>query len=345
MMAQVTESGQMPPWKAEPADVEYKNNFGLTSEQRKMLKSWDEAGAPRGDQSKEPAPPTFGKDWALGDPDLLLQMPNEFELKADGQDEYWNFVIKPDIKVITPNPKTSGGARWNHVAAYAWALRQPGATEQSAEEYLRKLYRNVPVLDTGARGSLTTFAQRGIGDVFISWENEAYLAKKELGAEALEIVTPSLSILAEPPVTVLDGNAKRHGTEKVAEAYLRYLYTPEAQDIIGRNFYRPTGEAAKKKYASVFPQVNLVTIDGAFGGWQAAQQRFFDDGVNTFFVDLVSTLPGGANRSSDPVIVPTPANRPSAMLSRPASNTPRTTVNGAFIGSLPTRVNCWTCWV
>ena len=189
----------------------------------------------------------------------------------------WDDLVKPGVAVITPNPKTSGGARWNFLAAWAFAKGKYGS-DTAAQDFVHRLFANVPVLDSGARGATTTFAERGIGDVLLAWENEAFLAQKELGKDKFEIVVPSVSILAEPPVTVLDGNAKRHGTEKVAEAYLRYLYTPEAQDIIGRNFYRPTGEAAKKRYASVFPQVNLVTIDGAFGGWQAAQQRFFDDG-------------------------------------------------------------------
>ena len=189
----------------------------------------------------------------------------------------WDDLVKPGIAVITPNPKTSGGARWNFLAAWAYAREEYGS-EAAAEEYVRKLFANVPVLDSGARGSTTTFAERGIGDVLLAWENEAFLAQQELGDDQFDIVVPSISILAEPPVTVLDGNAERHGTERVASAYLSFLYTPEAQDVIGRNFYRPTGEAAKAKYASTFPEVNLVTIDGAFGGWQAAQKRFFNDG-------------------------------------------------------------------
>lgn len=189
----------------------------------------------------------------------------------------WDDLVKPGIGVITPNPKTSGGARWNFLAAWAYAKDKYGS-EAAAEDFVGKLFANVPVLDSGARGSTTTFSERGIGDVLLAWENEAFLAQKELGEDKFDIVVPSISILAEPPVAVLDGNAKRHGSDKVAEAYLRYLYTPEAQDIIGKNFYRPTAEAAKVKYAQVFPQVNLVTIDGAFGGWQAAQKRFFNDG-------------------------------------------------------------------
>jgi sulfate transport system substrate-binding protein len=189
----------------------------------------------------------------------------------------WDDLVKPGIGVITPNPKTSGGARWNFLAAWAYAKEKYGS-EAAAQDFVTKLFRNVPVLDSGARGSTTTFSERGIGDVLLAWENEAFLAQKELGEDRFDIVVPSISILAEPPVTVLDGNAGRHGTSEVAEAYLRYLYTPEAQDIIGQNFYRPTEEAAKKKYASFFPTVNLVTIDGAFGGWQAAQKRFFNDG-------------------------------------------------------------------
>jgi sulfate transport system substrate-binding protein len=189
----------------------------------------------------------------------------------------WGDLAKPGVAVITPNPKTSGGARWNHLAAYAWALKQPGATEKSAEAYLAKLYGNVPVLDTGARGSLTTFAQRGIGDVFISWENEAHLASKELGKDKFDIIIPSLSILAEPPVAVVDRVTLRHKTTDVARAYLEYLYSPEAQEIIAKNYYRPRNEAVMKKYAATFPDVKMVTI-ADFGGWAKAQEKHFNDG-------------------------------------------------------------------
>ena len=189
----------------------------------------------------------------------------------------WNDLIKPGVQVITPNPKTSGGARWNFLAAWAYAAKNYGG-EKGAEQFVTRLFQNVPVLDSGARGATTTFSERGIGDVLLAWENEAFLAQKELGQDKFEIVVPSMSILAEPPVAVLDGNAKRHGTEKVAEAYLKFLYTPEAQDVIGANFYRPTGAAAKAKYAGQFPQINLVTINGDFGGWDAAQKKFFADG-------------------------------------------------------------------
>jgi sulfate transport system substrate-binding protein len=189
----------------------------------------------------------------------------------------WGDLAKPGVAVITPNPKTSGGARWNHLAAYAWALKQPGATEQSAEAYLAKLYGNVPVLDTGARGSLTTFAQRGIGDVFISWENEAHLASKELGKDKFDIIIPSLSILAEPPVAVVDRVTLRHKTTDAARAYLEYLYSPEAQEIIAKNYYRPRNEAVMKKYAATFPDVKMVTI-ADFGGWAKAQAKHFNDG-------------------------------------------------------------------
>ena len=189
----------------------------------------------------------------------------------------WDDLVKPGIAVITPNPKTSGGARWNFLAAWAYAKARYGS-EAAAQDFEKKLYANVPVLDSGARGSTTTFVERGIGDVLLAWENEAFLAQKELGAGKFDIVVPSVSILAEPSVAVLDGNAKRHGTEKVAEAYLRYLYTPEAQEIIAQNYYRPIDPAVQAKYASTFPKLNLVTIDGAFGGWQAAQKRFFANG-------------------------------------------------------------------
>ena len=189
----------------------------------------------------------------------------------------WDDLVKPGIAVITPNPKTSGGARWNFLAAWAYAKGKYGS-DSAAQDFVKKLYANVPVLDSGARGSTTTFAERGIGDVLLAWENEAFLAQKELGEGKFEIVLPSVSILAEPPVAVLDGNAKRHGTEKVAEAYLQYLYTPEAQEIITQNYYRPIDPNVQAKHASTFPKLNLVTIDGAFGGWQAAQKRFFNDG-------------------------------------------------------------------
>jgi sulfate transport system substrate-binding protein len=189
----------------------------------------------------------------------------------------WDDLVKPGVAVITPNPKTSGGARWNFLAAWAYAKQKYGS-DAAAQAFVKKLYANVPVLDSGARGSTTTFAERGIGDVLLAWENEAFLAQKELGEGKFDIVIPSISILAEPTVAVLDGNAKRHGTEKVAEAYLQYLYTPEAQEIIAQNYYRPIDPKVQAKYASTFPKLNLVTIDGAFGGWKAAQKRFFDDG-------------------------------------------------------------------
>ena len=189
----------------------------------------------------------------------------------------WGDLARPGVSVITPNPKTSGGARWNHIAAWAWALKQPNATEQTAEAYLAKLYANVPVLDTGARGSTTTFVQRGIGDVFLSWENEAHLAINELGAGKFEIVFPSLSILAEPPVAVVDRVTLRKKTTDVARAYLEYLYSPEAQEIIAKHYYRPRNEAVLKKHAANFPDVKMLTI-ADFGGWPAAQKKHFDDG-------------------------------------------------------------------
>ena len=189
----------------------------------------------------------------------------------------WGDLVKPGVSVITPNPKTSGGARWNYLAAWAWALRQPGGNEATAAEYVRRLYKAVPVLDTGARGSLTTFAQRGIGDVFISWENEAFLAVKEIGADRFEIVVPSLSILAEPPVAVVDKVALRRGTADIARAYLEYLYSKEGQEIVAKHWYRPRDPEVAAKYASVFPKLELVTI-ADFGGWAAAQKKHFADG-------------------------------------------------------------------
>ena len=189
----------------------------------------------------------------------------------------WDDLIRPDVKVITPNPKTSGGARWNYLAAWEFAKRKYGS-EAKAQEFVAKLYANVPVLDTGARGSSVTFAQRNQGDVFISWENEAYLLEKEFGNK-VDFIYPSLSILAEPAVTVVDKNVDKKGTRAVATAYLEFLYTEEAQDIIGKNFYRPAISAkAQAKYAKQFPKLNLFTIDQAFGGWEMASKVHFADG-------------------------------------------------------------------
>ncbi len=190
----------------------------------------------------------------------------------------WNDLVKPDVGVITPNPKTSGGARWNYLAAWAYALKQPGGSDATAREFVRKLYANVKVLDSGARGSTTTFVERGIGDVLLAWENEAYLAVKELGPDKFEIVTPSLSILAEPPVSIVDKFVDKHGTRKVATAYLEYLYSPEGQDIAGKNYYRPTDRKTAAKYARQFAPVKLITIDDVFDGWQKTQKTHFTDG-------------------------------------------------------------------
>lgn len=189
----------------------------------------------------------------------------------------WGDLVKEGVQVITPNPKTSGGARWNYLAAWAYASEKFGGDDAKVKEFVAALFKNVPVLDTGARGSTTTFAQRGIGDVFISWENEAHLIAKEFPGQT-QIVYPSVSILAEPPVAVVEKNAKKNGTLELAKAYLEYLYTPEAQDIIGKNFYRPRDAKAAAKYAAKFPQLKLVTIDEAFGGWKKAQKAHFNDG-------------------------------------------------------------------
>ena len=189
----------------------------------------------------------------------------------------WGDLVKPGIAVITPNPKTSGGARWNYLAGYAWALKHYGNDDARAREFIGALYRNAPVLDTGARGSTTTFVQRGIGDVLLAWENEAFLALDEFGQDKFEIVAPSLSILAEPPVAVVDRNVDRKGTRKVAEAYLQFLYSDEGQDLIGKNHYRPINQKAAAKYAGKFPKLELVTI-ADFGGWAKAQQAHFGDG-------------------------------------------------------------------
>jgi sulfate/thiosulfate-binding protein len=190
----------------------------------------------------------------------------------------WGDLIKPGIAVITPNPKTSGGARWNYLAAWAYALKLPGGNEEKAKEYVGKLFKNVKVLDSGARGATTTFTERGIGDVLLAWENEAYLAVKELGPEKFDIVTPSLSILAEPPVAVVDKVVDKRATRKVAQAYLEYLYSPEGQEIAARHYYRPRDSKIAAKYAKQFAKVNLITIDDVFGGWDKAQKAHFADG-------------------------------------------------------------------
>jgi len=190
----------------------------------------------------------------------------------------WNDLIKPGIAVVTPNPKTSGGARWNYLAAWAYALKQPGGNDATATDFVKTLYANVKVLDSGARGATTSFAERGIGDVLLAWENEAYLALKELGPDKFELVTPSISILAEPPVAVVDKVVDKKGTRKVATAYLEYLYSPEGQDIAGKHYYRPIDPKAAEKYASNFSKLNLVSISEVFGDWQQVQKKHFSDG-------------------------------------------------------------------
>ena len=190
----------------------------------------------------------------------------------------WDDLAKPGISVITPNPKTSGGARWNYLAAWGYALKKNNNDAAKAKDFVARVYKNVPVLDSGARGSTVTFVERGIGDVLIAWENEAFLGVKELGAGKVEIVVPSVSILAEPSVSLVDKVVDKRGTRKVAQAYLDYLYSPEGQDVAGRNFYRPRLEAVASKYATQFPKVSLFTIDEVFGGWQKAQSTHFADG-------------------------------------------------------------------
>ncbi|QJR15600.1 sulfate ABC transporter substrate-binding protein [Usitatibacter palustris] len=190
----------------------------------------------------------------------------------------WDDLTKPGVAVITPNPKTSGGAQWNYLAAWEYAKRKNGGSEAKAKEFVTALYKNVPVLDSGARGSTVTFVERGIGDVFISWENEAFLSIKELGPDKFEIVVPPLSILAEPPVAVVDKVVDKRGTRKQAEAYLKYLYTEEGQEIAAKHYYRPTNAKVAQKYASQFPKVTLFTIGDAFGGWQKASKTHFQDG-------------------------------------------------------------------
>jgi sulfate/thiosulfate-binding protein len=190
----------------------------------------------------------------------------------------WNDLVKPGVQVITPNPKTSGGARWNYLAAWGYALRHNGNDQAKAKDFVRRLFKNVPILDTGARGSTVTFVERGIGDVLLAWENEAVLAVREIGKGKFDIVAPSLSILAEPSVTVVDKFANKHKTAPVAKAYLEFLYTPEGQEIAARNYYRPRNQAIAAKYAQQFPKVELFTIDQVFGGWAKAQKEHFGDG-------------------------------------------------------------------
>jgi sulfate/thiosulfate-binding protein len=189
----------------------------------------------------------------------------------------WDDLVKPGVQVITPNPKTSGGARWNYLAAWAHALEKSGGDEAKAREFVRALFRNVPVLDSGARGSTTTFVERGLGDVLLAWENEAFLAIERLGKGGFEIVAPRTSILAEPPVAVVDKNADRHGTRALAQAYLEFLYTPEGQELVAKHFYRPRDRVVAARHAARFPAIRLVTIE-AFGGWQKAQAAHFADG-------------------------------------------------------------------
>jgi sulfate transport system substrate-binding protein len=203
---------------------------------------------------------------------LLVRKGNPKQIKD------WSDLVKPGVSVITPNPKTSGGARWNYLAAWAYAQKKNGGDAEKAKQFIGALYKNVAVLDSGARGATTTFVERGIGDVLVSWENEAVLAIKELGPGKFDIVVPSVSILAEPPVALVDKNVDKKGTRKVAQAYLDYLYTPAAQEIIAKNFYRPVDKTVLAKYASQFPKITLVTIDEQFGGWQKAQKTHFADG-------------------------------------------------------------------
>ncbi|HEX5041310.1 MAG TPA: sulfate ABC transporter substrate-binding protein [Candidatus Polarisedimenticolaceae bacterium] len=190
----------------------------------------------------------------------------------------WPDLGRPGIAVVTPNPKTSGGARWNYLAAWGYALRQPGGSDAKAKEFVQRIFKNVPVLDTGARGATVTFVERGIGDVLVAWENEALLAVRELGKGKFEIVAPSTSILAEPPVAVVDRVAGKHKTAAVARAYLEFLYTPEAQELAARHYYRPRNPQVAARYAAQFPQIKLFTIDEAFGGWARAQKVHFDRG-------------------------------------------------------------------
>lgn len=225
----------------------------------------------------------LAKDWQKRLPDnsspytstivFLVRKGNPKHIKD------WPDLIKPGVQVITPNPKTSGGARWNFLAAWGYALKQPGGNEAKARAFVHDLYRHVPVLDTGARGATNTFVQRGIGDVLLAWENEALLSQQELGKDSFQIVVPSISMLAEPPVAVVDKNVDQHGTRMVAEAYLKFLYSPQGQELEARHFYRPRSTAVAKKYAAQFPKVNTFTIRDEFGTWRQAQAKFFADGA------------------------------------------------------------------
>lgn len=224
----------------------------------------------------------INKDWVKRLPDnsspytstivFLVRKGNPKAIKD------WGDLVKPGVAVITPNPKTSGGARWNYLAAWGYALKQPGSNEQKAKDFVAALFKNVPVLDSGARGSTTTFVQRGIGDVLLSWENEAYLAIKELGPDKFEIVTPPLSILAEPSVALVDKVVDKKKTRDIADAYLKFLYTTEGQELAAKNYYRPRDAKVAEKYKDNFKKIDLLTIDGDFGGWNAAQKKHFDDG-------------------------------------------------------------------
>ncbi|MCE4059210.1 sulfate ABC transporter substrate-binding protein [Pandoraea sputorum] len=222
------------------------------------------------------------KDWQKRLPDnatpytstivLLVRKGNPKGIKD------WNDLAKPGISVVTPNPKTSAGARWNYLAAWLYALKQPGGNEQKAQDFVKAIYKNVGVLDSGARGATTTFVERGIGDVLIAWENEALLSVKDLGPDKFDIVVPSSSILTEPPVAIVDKNVDKHGTRKAAEAYLQWLYSPQGQEIAAKHFYRPRSPEIAKKYESQYPKLKLYTVDADLGGWTKTQAKHFADG-------------------------------------------------------------------
>ncbi|HET9396132.1 MAG TPA: sulfate ABC transporter substrate-binding protein, partial [Nitrospiraceae bacterium] len=224
----------------------------------------------------------IGKDWAKRLPDnaapytstivFLVRKGNPKGIKD------WGDLAKPDVKIVAPNPKTSGGARWIYLAAWGYALKTGGGDADKAKEFVKALFQQVPMLDTGARGATVTFVERGMGDVLLAWENEALLSVKEFGADKFEIVMPSVSILAESPVAVVDSVVDKKGTRRIAEAYLNYLYTPEAQETIAQNYYRPRAVDIAAKYAAQFPEISLFTVDELFGGWQKAQSEHFSDG-------------------------------------------------------------------
>lgn len=269
----------------EPVDIQ-QSHGGSGSQARAVIDGLEAdvvTLALEGDISEIAAQGLIAEDWQTRLPDNSAPYTSTivFLVRAGNPEgiQDWGDLVGEGVEVITPNPKTSGGARWNFLAAWQYGLEQGGGDEAAAQAFVSELYQHVPVLDSGARGATTTFVERGIGDVLLAWENEAFLAVNELGEGEFEIIYPPKSILAEPPVAVVDENVDANGTREVAEAYLEYLYSEEGQDIVAQNFYRPRLESVAARYAEQFPDLELFTIDEAFGGWSEAQPRFFDDGA------------------------------------------------------------------